>query len=113
MDKILNYIKEAFAYIKNFVVRIINGCINFVRNVIGWFKSLPIKQGRDVPFIANANKQEFKALLKKAPTKDVGIFQGVYNEVSDEITYNEYLDADAVDQQTKNVLGNEELVVLG
>lgn len=62
------------------------------------------------PFIANAS--EFKEMLKTAPKKDVGIFEGVYNEETDEITANRYLDADEVDQKTKNVLGNESLVVL-
>ena len=42
----------------------------------------------------------------------MGIFEGVYDEEADEITANRYLDADEVDQKTKDVLGNESLVVL-
>ena len=42
----------------------------------------------------------------------VGIFEGVYNEDEDEITAHQYVDADSVDQQTKDVMGNESLVVL-
>ena len=51
-------------------------------------------------------------MLQKAPVKDVGIFKGVYNEETDEITHNEYIEADALDQKTQQVLGKEELVVL-
>lgn len=51
-------------------------------------------------------------MLKTAPRKDVGIFEGVYNEEADEITVSRYLEADEVDQKTKEVLGNEPLVVL-
>lgn len=112
MDKILEFIKGAFRFIRNLVVKIINGCINFFKNVVGWFKNLNLKQSRDIPFVADANKHQIKVLLSKAPVKNVGIFNGVYNQDTDEITHHEYIEADAVDMQTRNVLGNEELVVL-
>lgn len=51
-------------------------------------------------------------MLKTAPEKKVGIFEGVYNEEKDEITAHRYLDADELDQKTKDVLENEPLVVL-
>jgi hypothetical protein len=112
MDEILDLIMEAWQYIKNICKIIINGILNFSRHVVGWFKSLSLKQNRDVPFIANADKAEFRQMIKEAPVKNVGIFQGVYNEETDEITYNEYIQADALDNQTRQVLGKESLVVL-
>ncbi len=112
MEQIIELIKQACAYIKKLIVTVIEGCLNFARNVVGWFKSLNLQQGRDVPFIANANQQVFKEMLQKAPVKDVGIFKGVYNEETDEITHNEYIEADALDQRTQQILGKEELVVL-
>lgn len=112
MEQIIEYIKRAFASIKQLIVKFINGCINFVKHILSWFKNLPLIQARDVPFIANANSEEFKQLLKKAPVKNVGIFQGVYNQETEEITHHEYLDADSVDEETYNVLGKESLVVL-
>ena len=51
-------------------------------------------------------------MLKTAPKKNVGIFEGVYNEETDEITANRYLDADRLDAKTKEVLEREPLVVL-
>ena len=112
MDDILDLIKEAWQYIKKICKIIINGVLNFYSHVVGWFKSLSLNQNRDVPFIANANKAEFRQMIKEAPVKNVGIFQGVYNEETDEITYNEYIQADELDNQTRQVLGNESLVVL-
>lgn len=109
---IIEYIKQAFAYIKKLVVRIINGCLNFAKHIVGWFKNLNLLQKRDVPFIANANSPEFKAMLQKAPTKNVGIFEGVYNQETEEIVHHTYLDADSVDKQTYDLLKNENLVVL-
>ena len=75
MEQIIELIKQACAYIKKLIVTVIEGCLNFARNVVGWFKSLNLQQGRDVPFIANANQQVFKEMLQKAPVKDVGIFR--------------------------------------
>ena len=110
MEKIVELIFRAFEYFKNLVQRVINGILNFAKEVVGWFKSLNLKLGQDIPFIANKNA--FRDALKKAPVKNVGLFKGVYNEVSDEITHAEYVEADALDAQTRQVLGQEELVVL-
>ena len=109
-DSIIAAIKAAFRYIVNLVRKVINGILNFTKQVVNWFKSLRLDPQKDTPFIADAS--EFKEMLKAAPKKNVGIFEGVYNEETDEITANRYLDADEVDQKTKDVLGNESLVVL-
>lgn len=107
---IIEAIKAAFRFIANLVRKVIRGILNFAREVVGWFRSLTLDPQKDTPFIADATK--FKDMLKTAPTKNVGIFEGVYNEEADEITENRYLDADEVDNRTKQVLGNESLVVL-
>lgn len=110
INSIVELIKAAFRFIANIVRKVIRGILNFAREVVGWFRSLTLDKDKDTPFIANA--EQFKEMLKTAPTKKVGIFEGVYNEESDEITYNRYLDADEIDNKTKEVLGNEPLVVL-
>lgn len=109
-DSLINAIKGAFRYIVNLVRRVINGVLNFVKVVVNWFRRLNLDPRKDTPFVADA--KEFKDLLKTAPKKDVGIFEGVYNEDKDEITAHQYVDADSVDQQTKDVMGNDSLVVL-
>lgn len=110
VEGIIAAIKAAFRYIVKLVRKVIDGILSFIEEVVDWFKSLRLDPKKDTPFIADANK--FKELLKTAPRKDVGIFQGVYNEETDEITANRYLEADEVDEQTKDVLGKESLVVL-
>lgn len=108
---IIDAIKAAFRFIRNLVRYVIRGILNFAANVVGWFKKIyNLDQQVDTPFIADAN--QFKEMLNTAPTKNVGIFQGVYNEEEDEITHNQYIEADGLDEQTRNVLGNEPLVVL-
>ncbi len=108
---IISLIKNAFRFIRNLVKVIISGVLNFARNVVAWFKKIyNLDKEVDTPFIADASK--FKEMLKTAPTKNVGIFEGVYNEETDEITHNRYLEADEIDDKTRTVLGDEPLVVL-
>ena len=109
MEELIQLIKNAFQYIKNLFRKIIDGILNFAKHVVGWFKSLNLLPGQDVPFIAS---KEFGEKLKIAPVKNVGIFQGVYNEMTNEITHAAYVEADSLDNQTREILGNEELVVL-
>ncbi|MGN0223122.1 MAG: hypothetical protein ACI4AM_03740 [Muribaculaceae bacterium] len=109
-ESIVNAFKSFLQRVKNFFRKIINGILNFFRDVVSYFKGLRLRQGTQVPFIAN--REKFKEMLHNAPVKNVGIFSGVYNEVTDEIENVQDLQADALDAQTKQVLGNEELVVL-
>lgn len=107
---IVELIKGAIRWIKQIVKRVINGIFNFLAHCVNWFKSLRLDKNRHVPFVANGN--QFKEMLQKAPTKNVGIFEGVYDEVTDEIVENRFIEADALDPKTREVLGDEDLVVL-
>lgn len=112
MEEIKVLISQALGYIKQLFVRIINGVINFINNIVGWFKKLNLKHEEDIPFVLNAKDPQFRAMLKNAPVKNVGIFEGVYNERTEEITHHEYLAADAIDNDTRQTIGNEAIVVL-
>lgn len=108
---VIGAIKAAFRFVRNLVRYIVNGILNFAKNVVGWFKNIyNLDQNKDIPFIADAS--QFKEALKTAPVKNVGIFQGVYDEELDEITHNQYIEADALDEKTKQTMGGESLVVL-
>ncbi len=110
----LNGIIEAFKAfmekVKGIVEKIITKIINFKNQVVDWFRNLPLIKGRHIPFITN--KQEFKEMLKNAPVVEVGIFEGVYDEQTDEITDLRYIGAEEYDEKTESLLENEDLVVL-
>lgn len=110
----LNGIIEAFKAfmekVKGIVEKIITKIINFKNQVVDWFRNLPLIKGRHSPFITN--KQEFKEMLKNAPVVEVGIFEGVYDEQTDEITNLRYIGAEEYDEKTESLLENEDLVVL-
>lgn len=112
----LNSIKEAFrAFIekvKGIVETIIAKIVEFKTQIVDWFKQQKLKKGRDIPFLTT--KQEFRDWIKNAPRKNIGLglIEGVYDEQTDEITDLRYISADEYDEKTKEVLGNDELVVL-
>lgn len=109
-EVIINAIKAAFAFIRKVIRVIVSGILNFAAHIVGWFKSLNLEKEKDIPFIADPEK--FKEILKTAPVKNVGIFEGVYDEQNDEIVSNRLIDADELDDKTLQVLGDDSLVVL-
>lgn len=110
MSKIIDLIKGAINFIKNLVKKIITGIFNFIAHCVNWFKSLSLDKNKDVPFIANP--EQFKEMLRNAPVKKVGIFEGVFDQELNEITYNQNVEADALDEQTLKTLGQEAIMVL-
>lgn len=111
---------SALRWIKEFFRKVINGILDFARDLVAWYHRRVLKKGKDIPFLLKGDS--FKELIKNAPVKDVGIFSkeqknvsvmsGIYNEEIDEITDNQIIEADSLDAKTREVLGNEELVVL-
>lgn len=118
IDLIFDALSRAFQWFINLVVNLINGLIDFVRDIKKWFKSLSLISGRHTPFISRA--KEFKEILKNAPVKNVGIFEnentiieGVYDNVDDEIINIRAIQSEeGFDNATEKILGDEKLVIL-
>jgi hypothetical protein len=110
LEIIKNAFRAALQWIKNIVKIVIDGVLNFAEKVVGYFKNLKLTPNKHVPFIAN--KQAFVDKIKNATVKNVGIFQGIFNKDTNEFEHVQDLEADSLDQNTKEILGNEELVVL-
>lgn len=105
-----NAFSQVLTWFKNIVRKVINGVLEFAQQVVGYFRNLNLKPQIHVPFMANLDS--FKQELKNVPVKKVGIFQGVFNEQTNEFEHINQVEADSLDQKTKEVLGREELVVL-
>lgn len=105
-------IKSLWNRIRNFFRRFIHGVLNFFADIINWFKKLFLVEGNDIPFVVDARSEKFKQMLHEAPTKNVGIFQGNFNQEQDEITDGEYIQADSLDIKTQELLAQEEIVIL-
>lgn len=109
-DFIIEAISDLFDFIGEVISVIIDGILSFFDAVVGYFKGLTLRKGRDIPFIANQEK--LRDIIHQAPVKDVGIFEGTYNEDTDEIENYRMVEADELDSETKKILGDEKLVVL-
>ena len=97
-------------------VKTIDGTLNF-DDIVGYFKSKDLVQGRDIPFMSKdgASEQFFKKTHKKFPEgKDgyITLVLGVYDESVDNIKYAQILYVKHLDEKTKEIFGEEELVVL-
>ncbi len=88
----------------------IDGKLDFHNDVIDWFKKKSLQKGRHDPFIGD--KDKFKDMLEQTLVKDVGLFMGIYDRQTDEITDMVVVVADEIDAKTKEMLGNEPLVIL-
>lgn len=97
-------LRTLFTSIRNFIVTVIHGILNFFKEVVGWFKKLRLNPNKHTPFIADAKR--LKQLIHEAPEVNVGIFEGVYNEETEEIEHYREIKADNVDAETKRILSN-------
>lgn len=84
--------------------------------VMSFFKVQKLKEGDDIPFIANGDSKEFRKMLHipypQEDTSYVSLFIGVFNEKQDKIVNYKFIKASSLDKQILEVLGNEKLIVL-
>lgn len=107
---IWNWLKNAAKSFWNAVKRLVLSIVNFFKNIVEYFKRLILDPKKHKPFIADM--AHLKDMIDKAPVKQCGIFQGVYNEETNEIENYQIIEADQLDATTKETLGNDPLVVL-
>ncbi len=85
-------------------------------DVVVYFKNLSLTKGRDIPFIAKANSKELQevvSVIKKTEDfNDTTLLLGTLNEETNEVENVKIIIAESFDEKTKDVLGNESLVVL-
>lgn len=112
-DLIFGAIGTLLSFIGEIIAQVIEGIFNFTKHVVGWFRGLSLRRGRDVPFIADGNSEQFREMLQHAPEMNVGIFEGVFDEETGEIADYQYFEADEVDERTQKAFDeNGPLVVL-
>lgn len=95
-------VKSFFKTIGRFLVKIWVAIVDFFGDVVNWFKNLFLVQDRDVPFIIANDK--LKEMIHDAPVEDVGIFKGVLNEETGQITHHEVINAEDLDETTEKML---------
>ena len=100
----------------NIAEDIVDGTLH-MEDIISYFKSQQIVEGKDTPFLANGDCEDFRKMLHaQYPKKKEGyqtFIIGVYNEKNDKIKFARLIHARNVDQSVVDVLGGEHLVVLG
>lgn len=107
-------IAKAWLHIsKIFVAVIIDIVVNFLNDVVKYFKSLALKRGVHKPFILDAKAEEAQVFDQLIPEgKKDGIIEGVFNEKTDDIDSIRFIGGEGVDERTKEIIKNDPLVVL-
>lgn len=96
---------------KGFEVSTIEGESNF-NDILAWFKTQKLDQKKHTPFIANfIELKDMFAGVEVKVSKPCAIIVGFIDEQADSIT-SIIIESDALDAKTKEVLGEEKLVVL-
>lgn len=119
IDAIIDALSRGVQWLAKLIVNFINRVIEFVRDIKEWFRSLNLKRGTHVPFIARPN--EFKDLLAKAPvihepgifSDDNSVIEGVFDNDKDAISDIRLIHSDGgLDKRTRDLLKDDELIVL-
>ncbi len=105
------WIIDAIKSLGRWIINVIQGVINFFTHVISWFKNQKLDKKKDTPFIMKAT-DDMKQMLGQAPTKKVGLFEGIYDKNTDNIEYQVLDSTKGYDKKTADILGDEKLVVL-
>lgn len=111
---IWNWLKNAAKSFWNGVKRLWRAVVDFVANVYTYFKNLRLIRGKHKPFIGQLDMlDKLKDGINNAPERPVGgIFEGVYNQETNEIEHFQIIESNHLDAKTKEILGNDPLVVL-
>lgn len=109
-NSIWEWLKGAAQSFWNAIKRFVVAVVNFFSHVLNYFKGLHLQKQRHTPFLADLRK--LKSEIKNAPVKNCGIFEGVYDEYTDEIIHSQVVESDSLDAKTREILGNDKMVVL-
>lgn len=97
-------LKNLFKVIADALQLIKKAIVNFVHDVVNYFKSLTLDPKKDTPFVIEAGK--LGEMIKEAPKVKIGIFEGVYNEDTNTIKNFREISADKMDDQTNDLMKN-------
>ncbi|MCR5076768.1 MAG: hypothetical protein K6A82_01870 [Prevotella sp.] len=83
-------------------------------DVVGWFKGLNLKEGEEMPFIAQSLDSLFGKRAEGIKAKEgyKTILLGVYTERTEVLSHSKILFVKDIDSQLKETLGKEKFVVL-
>lgn len=103
-------VKGFFVSFWKAIKRLFEAIVNFFEHIVNYFKNLALNKNKHKPFVADLEK--LKDEIRNAPIRDCGIFEGVYNEETDEIEHTRIIETDELDAKTRSILNGDPLVVL-
>ena len=115
LDVLAGLISAAWDYIcEIFVTVIIDAMISFYSEVVEYFKSLRLEQGVQIPFIFGEDSPVASQLsgLRTDTHGGPGVYEGVFNESTDQLDSLRWVEGTAMDEETSNTIKNKDIIVL-
>lgn len=81
-------------------------------DIVDYFKSLKLRNGHDIPFVANAKHPKIQEMLNDQSERPFALFVATYNEDTDNIENYRFIETNVINDDIIGVLGDEPLVVL-
>lgn len=114
-DILADLLERAWDYIcEIFVSVVIDTIISFYSEVVEYFKSLRLKAGVHIPFIFGKDSpiaSQIGGLIENTHGGP-GVYEGVFNEKTDQLDSLRWVEGTELDEQTANAIKNKKLVVL-
>lgn len=114
-DVICEVISAAWDYIcEIFVSVVLNTVIQFYTEVVEYFKSMALERGVQIPFVFGEDSPIADQLegLKKEEHSQTGIYEGVFNDKTEQIESLRWVGAPDMDEQTESMIKNKDIIVL-
>lgn len=81
-------------------------------DIVDYFKSLKLRKGHDIPFVANAKHPKIQEMLNDQSERPFALFVATYNEDTDNIENYRFIETNEINDEIIVLLGDEPLVVL-
>lgn len=118
MDEFIDFILEALekawdTICEIFINVILNTIVDFLNDVVNYFKGLLLNKDIQKPFILDAKSDKaaiFKDLIPEG--KNDGVIEGVFNQQTEDFDSIRYIGGQGVDKETQELIKRDPLVVL-
>jgi hypothetical protein len=107
------FIEKAWDYLcEIFITVILDTIVSFFSEVVDYFTSMRLEMGVQIPFMLGENSPVAEQLsgLKKNSQGGEGIYEGVFNEQTNQLDSIRWIEGKGLDPKIKDLLKEENIV---
>lgn len=115
IDAILQLFQKALQYLYEILVTVIlETLVNFLNDVVDYFKSLGMKREKQFGFLMKTDATQKNPISSIIPEelRGKGIIEGVYDKEKDQIDSIRYIGGNGVDEGIEDFMKDDPIVIL-